>query len=392
MNDRYTRVTAPAGFDGLATRRDYYFKTRNGAREFRLRIKRWKAEQKSPADTLSFDDSDKRWLAYLRAHVGNLELLPAIVTHWERTAKPITRPLKVEELCKAFVLYRQSKGLDKATLSEDRYISKRLQKHLGGYMAHELGIAEIRSFLDTAKTSDSLEHKLYKVGSLIFAYGREQRALVLNPFDDIDRPEVAYTVPEILEPAKFKQLLATAEEEVPELIPFLAMAGFAGLRRSELVREYAEDQVLRWEDINWQKQLITVRHEVAKQTSRKMGNRRFIPMEAALLHWLSPYRKEEGLLIPMVDSAVRRRMKKLRLASKVNPPTNALRHSYASYWLARSSKEGLGELSKRMGNSEAVCKRHYLETLTREEGAAWFKIRRSKAGAEPVLMDSAKAA
>src|SRR5258708_18742187 len=159
-------LAAAAGFDGHGTRRDYYFKTRNGAREFRLRIKRWKAEQKSPADTLSFDDSDKRWLAYLRAHVGNLELLPAIVTHWERTAKPITRPLKVEELCKAFVLYRQSKGLDKATLSEDRYISKRLQKHLGGYMAHELGIAEIRSFLDTAKTSDSLEHKLYKVGSL----------------------------------------------------------------------------------------------------------------------------------------------------------------------------------------------------------------------------------
>ncbi|MBV8413860.1 MAG: hypothetical protein JO251_01445, partial [Verrucomicrobia bacterium] len=120
MNDCYTRVTAPAGFDGQATRRDYYFKARKAAREFRLRIKRWKAEQKSPTDTLSFDDSDKRWLAYLRAHVGNLELLPAIVTHWERTAKPISRPLKVEELCKAFVLYRQGKGLDKATLSEDR--------------------------------------------------------------------------------------------------------------------------------------------------------------------------------------------------------------------------------------------------------------------------------
>ena len=171
MKDRYIRVTAPAGFDGQATRRDYYFKIRNAAREFRLRIKRWKAEQKCPSDTLSFDDSDKRWLAYLRAHVGNLELLPAIVTHWERTAKPITRPLKVEELCRAFVLYREGKGLDKATLSEDRYISRRLQKHLGGYMAHELGVAEIRSFLDTAKTSDSLEHKLYKVGSLIFAYG-----------------------------------------------------------------------------------------------------------------------------------------------------------------------------------------------------------------------------
>jgi len=64
------------------------------------------------------------------------------------------------------------------------------------------------------------------------------------------------------------------------------MAGFAGVRWSELVRQYAEDQVLKWEDVDWQKQLITVRDEVAKQTSRKMGNRRFIPMEAGLAPFL----------------------------------------------------------------------------------------------------------
>jgi site-specific recombinase XerD len=96
--------------------------------------------------------------------------------------------------------------------------------------------------------------------------------LVLNLFDEIDPPKVAYTVPEILEPAQLKKLLETAEEELPELIPYLAMVGFAGVRRSELVREYAEDQALEWEDVDWQKQLITVRHEVAKQTSRKMAN------------------------------------------------------------------------------------------------------------------------
>ena len=50
-----------------------------------------------------------------------------------------------------------------------------------------------------------LSHRLSVVpsdtnGSLIFAYGREQRALVLNPFDDIDRPEVAYTFPECWNP------------------------------------------------------------------------------------------------------------------------------------------------------------------------------------------------
>ena len=115
------------------------------------------------------------------------------------TSRPETQPVNFDCASNAGKPnYRQGKGLDKATLPEDRYISKRLQKHLGGYMAHELGFAEIRSFLDTAKTSDSLEHKLYKVGSLIFAYGKEQRVLVLNPFDEIDRPKVAYTVPEIL--------------------------------------------------------------------------------------------------------------------------------------------------------------------------------------------------
>ena len=43
--------------------------------------------------------------------------------------------------------------------------------------------------------------------------------------------------------------------------------GFAGVN---WFREYVEDQVLKWEDVDWQKHLITVRHEVAKQTSRKM--------------------------------------------------------------------------------------------------------------------------
>src|SRR5215469_5202998 len=56
-------------------------------REFRLRIKRWKVEQKYTADTLSFDNSDKRWLAYLTADVDDLELLSAVVTHREWNAK-----------------------------------------------------------------------------------------------------------------------------------------------------------------------------------------------------------------------------------------------------------------------------------------------------------------
>jgi len=87
-----------------------------------------------------------------------------------------------------------------------------------------------------------------------------------------------YRSPEILQPKEFEKLLAGAEEIVPELTPYLILAGFCGFRRSELVKQYSDDSVLRWEDLNWQKQLVTVRDEVAKQTRRKTGNRRFSPM------------------------------------------------------------------------------------------------------------------
>jgi integrase len=377
MRDRrYIRVVAPAGFDGRPTRREYCFKTRNAAREFRLSIERWKAEKKAPADSITITETDKRWVAYLRAHLSNLELLPEIITHWERTAKPIARLLTVEELCQAFVSGRENKRLGIKTLAEDRYVARKLRTHLGNRMAHELSTPEIRSFLDSAKSSESLEQKFYKVGSLIFSFAKEQRIVCLNPFLEIARPKVSYSVPELLEPVAFEKLLVSAEQVVPDLAPYLIMAGFCGLRRSELVRLNRNDQVVCWEDFNWQKKFLVVRNEVAKQTKKKMGNRRFPPMEPALIHWLEPYKKETGPLVPFSDGALRRRMKKLRDSSGIDVPNNALRHSYASYWLARSTLAGVGELAKRMGNSEAVARRHYLEPLTPEEGEAWFGLRR----------------
>jgi integrase len=146
------------------------------------------------------------------------------------------------------------------------------------------------------------------------------------------------------------------------------------------VKQHRNDQIVRWEDLNWQKKLLLVRNEVAKQTKKKTGNRRFPPMEPVLIHWLGPYRKEKGPLVPFSDGALRRRMKKLLKHARIDLPNNALRHSYASYWLARSTLAGVGELAKRMGNSESVCRRHYLETLTPEEGQAWFAIRRCEPG------------
>jgi integrase len=382
----YIVVRAPKGFDGYPHRRAHYCQSQNEAKELRLRIKRWKAEQKSPTDALSFDTNDKCWLAYLRAHVKNLALLPEIVSHWERTAKTITNPLNVDDLCRAFVTYRQTKKLDKRTLAEDRYIARRLRDQLGKKRAHEVTRTDIRRLLDSA-TSESIARKIYKLTSLIFDYGKENGVIAVHPMLDIDRPQIAYAIPGILSPVQFRTLLTTAETKFPDLLPFLCLAGFAGLRRAEMVKQYASDQVLQWSDIDFGKRLITVRDGVAKATRRKLGNRRFVPMEDALFSWLTPHRLDHGQVLPVSDAAFRRQMKKLCAAAKVAPDQNALRHSYASYWLARS-ENGVGALAKRMGNSESVCKRHYLETLSPDEGRQWFAIRRTKKWQRPSASSS----
>jgi hypothetical protein len=110
---RRIKTGVTVGFDGVAVRKAYYFKTKNSAREFQSQIKRWKVNQKTPGTTLEISEIDKRWVAYLRAHVASLDQLPEIVAHWARTAKQIKQSNRItpdeelEELGKRSLEYYQ---------------------------------------------------------------------------------------------------------------------------------------------------------------------------------------------------------------------------------------------------------------------------------------------
>lgn len=121
---------------------------------------------------------------------------------------------------------------------------------------------------------------------------------------------------------------------------------------------------------------ILVREEVAKKTRSRHSDRRFVPIESVLSDWLRPYAKPEGPVVELSDAALRYRMALLSKAAGVRIPQNALRQSFASYWLARAGLEGVGRLAVVMGNSEAVARAHYVAALLPEDGERWFGIRR----------------
>jgi integrase len=373
-SSRYIVVHAPAGFEGYPKRRTHYFKTQNAAKEFRIQIRRWKEDQKHPPLEIELSETDKRWIAFLQNRLGDLSLLPEVVTHWEKTAKTIKRPLAVHGLCDEYVAYRKTRNIAVSTLADDKWVCAIFAGRLNDLRAHDVTTLHVRQFLDSAPSQSSAK-KFYKVVSQMFDYAREQHIIILNPCADIKRPQVAYKDPEIIRPAVFKTLLEGAKAQFSALLPYLALAGFAGLRREELLREYRFDQILRWEDFYWDRGLIEVRAQVAKKTSRKRGDRRFPPIEPALAYWLKDCRQESGDVVALSDSWFRRQY--ARLCSLVGhiPKQNELRHSYASFWLARSTMAGVGQLAKQMGNSEAVARKHYIEVLSPADGEAWFGIR-----------------
>jgi hypothetical protein len=66
--------------------------------------------------------------------------------------------------------------------------------------------------------------------------------------------------------------------------PF-GLGGLAGLRNCEIIRAYPGDPVLKWPDVLWNKNLIYVRHEVAKKT-RAQDRRRYSDLEPVAKEWL----------------------------------------------------------------------------------------------------------
>ncbi len=369
----YYPVDVPAGFDGNAKRSKRYCHSKNEVSVLRSRIQQWKLARKHKPDSIELSDSDKRWIQYLHAELGSdLSTLPQIIGHYRKTAL-------------------EGRPGSKRTLADMRHRCRHFALRFGSVKAHEVTPAQMRSFIDSAESPASARNH-YKVLSVVFRWAREHRIIAINPLDEIKRPDAGHTTPGIYQPEDFRKLLETAAKYFPELVPFLAVSGFAGLRAAELIAMYAGEETLQWPDILWDKKLIHVRPEVAKQTKSKTGDRRYPPMEPALVDWLKPYRKESGPVAPYAESWLRKLLRGLkkepqhgdtpesfglfRLA-KVEPVDNGLRHSFASYWLARSGKEGFGSLARVMGNSEAVVKKHYDAALEPNDGEAWFGIRNS---------------
>ncbi|MCB1093553.1 MAG: tyrosine-type recombinase/integrase, partial [Verrucomicrobiae bacterium] len=179
-----------------------------------------------------------------------------------------------------------------------------------------------------------------------------------NPVAHAAKVKVVAKPPGILSPKETAAILVHCPAEI---LPAVAIGFFAGLRRAEIER-------LDWSEIDLSRGFVTVSAENAK-TAR----RRLVEITPNLRAWLEPHARSSGPVRPS-EAIYREHFTEARKSAGVtNWPTNAMRHSFASYHLARG--QDAAKTALQLGHSDtAVLFEHYRELARPDEGEAYFAI------------------
>lgn len=182
--------------------------------------------------------------------------------------------------------------------------------------------------------------------------------------DALPVPKIAAGEVEIYSPEEMMRMLQAADRHT---LPFLCLGGFAGLRTAEILR-------LTWENLKWAQNVIEI-----KAADAKTKQRRLIPILPPLRSFLITFADHRGPVIKSINLQHHRGI--LSEKAGVKWKDNGLRNSFASYRLAVI--KSTAQVALEMGNSPRMVEQSYLELVTEQEVARWWKI--AKPGAENIV-------
>jgi integrase len=167
---------------------------------------------------------------------------------------------------------------------------------------------------------------------------------------------------EILTPDELSKLMAHASAD---LLPYLALRAFAGLRD-------AEAAAIDWSHVDLKAGWIEITEEVAKLNDDDEGTKRLVPVRDCLKAWLTRHAKASGRVCPFENTT--KQIAALCEAAGVKWKRNCLRHSYITYAVAETGDMPM--VAMHCGNSVPIIKKHYLNPRIKpDDSKAWFAVK-----------------
>jgi integrase len=201
-----------------------------------------------------------------------------------------------------------------------------------------------------------------------------------SPIARMDFEEIQSKEVETHANTEVKAMLEHALEHDPELLPFLVLGFFCGLRPD------GELQKLEWRDLKFDGRhpQIVIRPEVSK-TKR----RRFVDISRNAVRWLNLYRRmggsTVGKIVPFSPNVLRKKRRRNRTGAKVaRSIQQGMRHTYCSNWLALH--EDVNKLVLQSGHDSAETMwKHYHRGTTKAEAKKFWSIQPPKGARENIV-------
>lgn len=389
--------------NGKGERKKKYFKTKQDAYEFYdrmdLKLKNLGAE----ANNLSLDDNRRLLEAKRLLKPFNVDFLDAIKIYAEAVELLKDYDTSLLGAVKHFKKWNEAKKTS-ITLENavgkyldniaDRVSQRRLEdqkNRLERFIQYfkpsrivaTITAKEVEKWLDGLKKLEYVENddgkhirkesreavssntkKTYRLAvSSFFSYCLKNGYIdgAENPISKVDSFNVKNTnTPEIYTVDEARYMLNVSQAE-SDIRAFLAIGLFAGLRTAEIHR-------LTWEKVLLDEKIITLDASITKTSQR-----RIVKISDNLALWLSTcigLKLKGGFVI---GKNFRRRFEDWRKANNVKWIENGMRHSGASYHLAKYGNAV--ETAEQMGHSVAILKKHYLELVRPKEAEKYFQIK-----------------
>jgi integrase len=283
--------------------------------------------------------------------------IDAAVDHYVKYLEASAKSCTAQELVEKLIAAKTADGASKRYTEDLSSRLNRFAEKFDGQKVATITAAQINDWLRSLNVSPVSRNNYRRVLIVMFNYAVENGYATSNPAESTAKAKVVGEAPGILTVNETARLL---EASSAEILPYLAIGAFAGLRRAELER-------LDWSDVQFDSDLIEVTAAKAK-TAR----RRFVKMQPNLREWLLPLRKHRGKVAHAAN--FRNEFDAARDAAKITEwPDNALRHSFASYHLAHF--KDAAALALEMGHTDSeMIFNHYRQLVRPNDAERYWAI------------------
>ena len=329
-------------------------------------------KQSSGAAAFSLTHSQISEAASCFRRLEGLASLNEAVSYFLKHANPAGGKRTLAEVAQEFLKSRAAMGVRSRTLTQYESYLRTIGERFGLQSIHEVRRGEIEDWLSESEWSKRTRNNYVSTLSTLFLFARDRDYCAENPAEKVPRAILDDTAPGILTVKDAAALLDVTRDKDCEMLAYIAIGLFAGLRRSELC-------ALEWSEIDRKARTIEV-----KGVKAKTRQRRIVSVSRALSAWLAVAPKTPRPAPSRNEDVCGERLKNLYSEERDESgtilreaivslwPHNALRHSFGSYHYARHRDEN--QTAAEMGNSPAMVFRHYRAVVTPNAAAKFWNL------------------